>query len=98
MRMTNKIMQNNSLYNINNNKLNSLKREGYIHNNKEKRGMRSGMLVYSNDRLMKKDSICVIIASKYYSKEIFQQLSKILNEDQILNANLMIYIKEEGVI
>lgn len=88
----------NEWYNINHNKFNSLKIEGYIDNNKEKLGMRSGMPVYSIDRLMKKDGICVIIASKYYSKEIFQQLSKILNEDQILNASLMLYINDEGVI
>lgn len=88
----------NEWYNINHNKLSYVQIKGYIDNNKEKLGLRSGVPVYSTDRLKQEHEVCVIIASKYYSKEIYQQLCKILSNDKILNASQMLYIDDEGVI
>ncbi len=73
---------------------------GYIDNDRSKIGSEiNGQKVYpvevlKNDR----DDVFVIVVSKYYSVEIEEQLSNIIDKDKILNANYIFDINSDAAI
>ena len=72
---------------------------GYIDNDESKVGNQiNGLQVYSGDVLKNNKDAFVIVVSKYYSEEIEEQLSNIIDKDKILNANYMFYINSDATI
>lgn len=81
-------------YTANNYKIVTMQFAGFIDNNKK--GKNSYGIIYPMDRLLKDPDSYVIIASKYYVKEIMEQAMEFVDKDRLLNAGNICHISSEG--
>lgn len=88
----------NEWYEINRNKLQKLEIVGFIDNNIDKMGKDLfGKRVYSVEQICENDTDSqVVVASKYYSSEIKQQLSEVIEEKRVLDIGYILWIDKEG--
>lgn len=89
----------NEWYNVIGCKINGLNILGFLDNKKGKIGTAMlGIPVYSVEQLKENSDVNIVIASKYYGREITEQLSKIISGNRLFNASQMIYADEKGGI
>jgi hypothetical protein len=81
-------------YTANNYKMITMQFAGFIDSNKK--GKNNYGIIYPMDILLNDSEAYVIIASKYYAKEIIERTMEFINEDRLLNAGNICYISPEG--
>ena len=79
-------------YYVNASKLNSMEFLGFLDNNKQEEN------IYPMNILQDDPNVYVIIACKFYFKEILHQLQQLKKEDKLINAGFVCYIDQEEVI
>lgn len=79
-------------YYVNASKLNSMEFLGFLDNNKQEEN------IYPMNILQDDSNVYVIIACKFYFKEILYQLQQLKKEDKLINAGFVCYIDQEEII